>query len=705
MKKILLSILIALFAIPTLRADEGMWIPLLIKDRIADMQKNGFKLTAEDVYSINQACLKDAIVHFGGGCTGEIISDKGLLITNHHCGFSQIQSHSTVEHDYLRDGFWAKTLAEELPNPRLTVRFLVRIEDVTEQVLKSYTPNMSEQERIKIVADNSRAIEAKAIENTHYTARIEQFYYGNQYFLFVYETYTDVRLVGAPPSSIGKFGGDTDNWVWPRHTGDFSLFRIYAGKDNKPAPYSEENVPYKPKKSLVISTKGVNENDFTMVYGYPGRTQEYLHSAAISYVEFSNPHKIAIRTLRLDVQAEEMNKSQAVRIQYASKNSGVSNAWKKWQGEALGLKKMKVAESKVKFEKEFAAWAANKPEYNGLLGKLAKLYEEQQPLSYANDLHTEAIAANEIIRLSNTVISTIERNSRMSPQVSANNIKAVLESFYKDYYMPIDKKSFIAMLDYYDKNAIEQFKPQLLKEWLSKYGSVSGIADYIFGNSILTSEERAMRALENGVNEAMFRNDPAYIFYTAFDNVVSENITPRLREINTELNLLYRTYMRGQMEFQKDVIFYPDANSTLRITYGKVNGYTPVDAVYYLPVSTLDGVMQKDNPEIYDYDIPQRLRDIYAKKDFGRWEVNGTVPVCFIASNHTSGGNSGSPVLNDKGELIGVNFDRVWEGTMSDLAYDPEICRNISLDIRYALFVIDKVAGATHLLDEMKFAN
>ena len=705
MKKIFLSFLILIFALPNLRADEGMWIPLLIKERIADMQKNGFKLTAEDVYSINQACLKDAIVHFGGGCTGELISDMGLLITNHHCGFSQIQAHSTVEHDYLRDGFWAKTMADELPNPRLSVRFLVRIEDVTDKVLNSYRANMSEEERIKIVADNSRAIEANAIENTHYSARVEQFYYGNQYFLFVYESYTDVRLVGAPPSSIGKFGGDTDNWMWPRHTGDFSLFRIYADKDNKPADYSKENVPYKPKKSLVISTKGVNEGDFTMVYGYPGRTQEYLHSAAISYVEMSNPHKIAMRTLRLNIQSEEMNKSQAVRIQYASKNSGVSNAWKRWQGETLGLKKKRVVDSKIAFEKRFASWAVNKPEYNGLLDRLAKLYKEQESFSYANDFHAEAIASNEIIRLSSTIISTIERNSRMTPVVSANNIKAVLEPFYKDYYMPIDKKSFVALLDYYDKYAIESFKPQLFKEWLSKYGSVSGMADYVFDNSILVSKEKAMKALENGVDEAAFRNDPAYIFFTAFNDILTNDITPRLREINTELTLLYRTYMRGQMELQKDVVFYPDANSTLRITYGKVNGYAPADAVYYLPVSTLTGVMQKDNPEIYDYDIPQKLRDIYANKDFGKWESNGTVPVCFIASNHTSGGNSGSPVLNDKGELIGVNFDRVWEGTMSDLAYDPEICRNISLDIRYALFVIDKVAGATHLLDEMKFAN
>ena len=705
MKKIFLSLLITLFALPNLRADEGMWIPLLIKERIADMQKNGFKLTAEDVYSINQACLKDAIVHFGGGCTGEIISDLGLLITNHHCGFSQIQSHSTVEHDYLRDGFWAKTMADELPNPRLSVRFLVSIEDVTDKVLNTYKAGMSEEERIKIVADNSREIEAKAIENNHYSARVEQFYYGNQYFLFVYESYTDVRLVGAPPSSIGKFGGETDNWMWPRHTGDFSLFRIYADKDNKPAEYSKDNVPYRPKKSLVISTKGVNEGDFTMVYGYPGRTQEYLHSAAISYVEMSNPHKIAMRTLRLNVQSEEMNRSQAVRIQYASKSSGVANSWKRWQGETLGLQKKRVVESKIAFEKEFAKWAANRPEYSGLLDRLAKLYKEQESFSYANDFHAEAITANEIIRQSGTIVSTIERNSRMTPEVSANNIKAVLEPFYKDYYMPIDKKSFVALLDYYDKYALDNFKPQLFKEWLSRYGSVSGIADYIFENSILPYKEKAMKALENGVDETAFRGDPAYIFFTAFNDMLVQNVTPRLREINTELTLLYRTYMKGQMEFQKDVIFYPDANSTLRITYGKVNGYTPADAVYYLPVSTLTGVMQKDNPEIYDYDIPQKLRDIYANKDFGRWESNGTVPVCFIASNHTSGGNSGSPVLNDKGELIGVNFDRVWEGTMSDLAYDPEICRNISLDIRYALFVIDKVAGATHLLDEMKFAN
>jgi hypothetical protein len=706
MKRLLILTLFLTLAFSNIRADEGMWLPSLIKERFNDMKKNGFKLTASDLYDINKASLKDAIVHFGGGCTGELISGDGLLITNHHCGFGQIQSHSSVQNDYLKDGFWAMSREEELPNRGLTVRFLVRMEDVTLKVLQNIKDGATEEERIASISKNSAEIIDAAKKGNHYDARVESLYYGNQYFLFIYETYTDVRLVGAPPSSIGKFGGDTDNWMWPRHTGDFSLFRIYAGKDNMPAPYSKENVPYKPKKFFSISTSGVNEGDFTLVYGFPGRTQEYLYSEAVRYISvISNPHKINLRTLRLDIQNEEMSKSQEVRIKYASKNASVANAWKKWQGEAKGIIKMNAVGTKKEYEKRFSVWAASKPDYKGILDSIAAIYNVLEPYSFANDYLVEAINSNEIIRFAGSIKSTIMRNSKMSPELSAQNIKELALRFYKDYDINIDEQSFKALLAEYQKNVPTEFQPEFFKELLEKFGCTDNIVSDIFANSIFVSKDKVMSILDDGVTQNIFDNDPAVLFYQKFNDHFNDNIKPIIDRSNSKLAIFYRKYMRGQMEFDQQKNFYPDANSTLRITYGKVKGYSPADGIYYNHLSTLEGIMQKDNPDIYDYNIPQKLRDIYKTKDFGRWAINGTVPVCFVASNHTSGGNSGSPVINAEGNLVGINFDRVWEGTMSDIVYDPEICRNISLDVRYVLFVIDKVAGAGHLLNEMKLVK
>lgn len=702
MKRVL-SFLLLFSLFTNIRADEGMWLPLLIKDRIADMQSKGFKLTAEDLYSINNPSLKDAIVHFGGGCTGELISADGLLITNHHCGFGQIQSHSSLEHDYLKDGFWAKSRQEELPNPSLSVKFLVRMEDVTSYMLKGVDDNLEESKRVEIISQRAKELERKATEGTHYQAKVESLYYGNQYFIYVYETFTDVRLVGAPPSSIGKFGGDTDNWMWPRHTGDFALFRIYANKENKPAPYSKDNVPYTPKKFFKISAKGVNEGDFTLVYGYPGRTQQYIHSDAVKYIqESSNPHKINLRTKRLDIQREEMSKDPEVRIKYASKNASVANAWKKWQGETNGLVRLKTVENKVKYEKEFSQKLGSKPKYKDLLRKISLTYSKLEPYAFATDYYNEAINSGELYKFAGSLSLAIRRGSKMTPSLLVQNLKEISRSFYKDFYLPIDQRSFAATVEEYNANVPNDLKPSFFRDLIKEHGSVEQYTDYLFNNSVLSDSSKLFTALQRGQLEELLENDPFFTLQKEFSNYQSTQIKPFVDSLNSELELLYRTYMKGRIELAKGSSFYPDANSTLRIAYGTVSGYEPLDAVYYRHNSTIEGIMQKDNPEIYDYNIPQRLRDIYYAKDFGQWKTNGTVPVCFIATNHTSGGNSGSPVINANGELIGINFDRVWEGTMSDINFDPNMCRNISLDIRYVLFIIDKLADAPHLLKELE---
>ena len=710
-KTTIIALFLALGAVFSARADEGMWLPSLISQRISDMQSKGFRLDADDIYSINQASLKDAVVLFGSGCTGELVSAEGLLLTNHHCGYSQIQKHSSVEHDYLKDGFWAMNRSEELPNKGLTVRFLDRMEDVTGIILKGYDPKMTEEERVALVKENSNALISEVTKDGKgIRATVEALYYGNQYFLFVYREYGDVRLVGAPPSSIGKFGGDTDNWMWPRHTGDFSMFRIYADKDNNPAEYSEDNVPYRPKKFFRISTKGVQEGDFTFIYGFPGSTKEYIHSEGVRYIEqVSDPHKIALRTLRLDIMNRHQSQSQKVRIQYSSKNASVSNAWKKWQGEAKGIKKMKTVSVKQEYEKKFAQWAKG-TEYEGLTDRIAALYKELEPYSYATDYYSETVRTVELANFAMSVARLFVKNGEVydfDPAKAAS----LAETFYKDWYLPIDKESFVAVMDSYEKNVPEDFKPAFYKEQMEKYGNAAAWAEDMFTNSIFVDEAKVMALAAEDRPAVM--DDPAVKFFNEFLKWYSTDIQPVTTRINRELDLAYRDYMRGQMDYAEATegtagreAFYPDANLTLRVAYGHVKGYSPSDGVYYTPSSTIKGIMEKDNPDIFDYNIPQRLRDIYAEKDYGRWaDASGEVPVCFIATNHTTGGNSGSPVINADGDLIGLNFDRVWEGTMSDIVFDPEICRNIGLDIRYVLFTIEKIGGADYLFDEMVFVD
>ena len=595
------------------------------------------------------------------------------------------------------------TRDEELPNKGLNVRFLERMDDVTAVILKGYEPTMTEDQRVELVRKNSQAlIEEVTKQGKGLKATVEALYYGNQYFLFIYREYNDVRLVGAPPSSIGKFGGETDNWIWPRHTGDFSMFRIYADKDNNPAPYSKDNVPYKPKKYFKVSTRGVKEGDFTFIYGFPGSTKEYIHSEGVRYIEeISDPHKVRIRTLRLDIMNKYMDQSQAVRIQYSSKKANVANAWKKWQGEMKGIRKMKTVAVKQQYEEAFKQWAKG-TEYEGLVEKIDAIYRELEPFSYAADYYTETARTVEIANAAMSAARIFAAET-----FDATRLEESLTSFYKDYYLPIDKESFVAVMNEFEKNMPEDSKPAYYKAQMEKYQTVEAWAEDIFTNSIFADRERAMNLTESD-REAVL-SDPAFHFHNEFLRWYTVDVTPHTQRLNQDLQLAYRDYMRGQMDYAEAIdgkagreAFYPDANLTLRVAYGHIKGYNPSDGVYYEPSSTLTGIIEKDNPEIFDYDIPQNLRDIYAKKDFGRWaDENGEVPVCFIATNHTTGGNSGSPIIDKDGNLIGINFDRVWEGTMSDIVFDPEICRNISLDVRYLLFVIDKVADADHLIEEM----
>ncbi len=670
MKRFLSLLSLAIFSI-TAYADEGMWLPCMVESVIGDMQAKGFKLSAEDIYSINQASLKDAVVLFGGGCTAELISREGLLITNHHCGYSHIQAHSSVEHDYLKDGFWALNRSEELPCPGLDVKFLEYMENVTDAVLYGYEEGMSEEQRESITKANiERIVAAHTNEKEGKSARVAAIYYGNQYFLYVFRTYTDVRLVGAPASSIGKFGGETDNWMWPRHTGDFSMFRIYAAPDNSPADYSPDNVPYTPKKYFKVSTAGVKEGDFTFIYGCPGTTYEYVTSEDVAFrARRMDPTAVDLRTIRLQTMKKYMNQSQDIRIRYSNRYVSTANAWKKWQGSCLGIERMRTIDRKLAYEDAFRSWAEG-GRYEGVLDTLLELQRRRNDCSYVWSVYRESLSAIEW------------------PAFVAGG-KADSTAFFKNYHRPVDEEMFVAMVEQYGLLLPEGSRPAYYDEKLAEYGSIEAWRDAVFADEGLAAE-----------------------FYTVFKSF-HENSYRESEGVAKAAQTLMRTYMQGQIDYEKvhptGRKFYPDANLTLRIAYGKVSGYSPRDGIWYNPVSTLDGIIEKDNPEIFDYNIPQVLRDIHAARDYGRFasEVNGrqAVPVCFLATNHTSGGNSGSPVINAEGNLVGINFDRTWEGTMSDYVFDPAFCRNISLDIRYALFVVDRVYGMGYLIDEMELVD
>lgn len=673
MKRTLLIVALLVATTFSAVADKGMWLPSLIGSRIKDMKSKGFKLSAEDIYSINQASLKDAVVLFDGGCTGEIVTEKGLLLTNHHCGYDAIQALSTVEHDYLTDGFWAMNHGEELYCPGLKVHILQRMEDVTERVNAGET-------REDIIA------KAEA-EGVGFKAKVESMYYGNIFYLFVYREFSDVRLVGAPPTTIGKFGADNDNWIWPRHTGDFSVFRIYADKDNNPAEYSADNRPYTPKRHFTISTRGIKEGDFTMIYGFPGNTQEYITSDAVKYIaETSDPTKIALRTSRLDIIGAAQSASPEVRIQYAAKQANIANAWKKWQGEVLGINRLGTYDKKLAYEARFRE---DNPAKAYLLDSLAAAYERNIEGYFNYELFNETLRG---IELQQAVAIAL------SDKLSAEDKAARVELFYKDFQVDVDRALATAMLAEYEK--MGTYISEELRALIARHGGAKEYAAWLYDNTALGTLE--------GYNAADVANDPMAEFVRAIAPIAQRVKPYAYRNLSNipDIERWFRPYVKALMEWDAKRAFFPDANLTLRVAYGKIAGYEYADGEYHLPQTTIEGIMEKDNPDIYDYNIPQRLRDVYATKDYGRWGVtmNGkyTVPVCFIATNHTTGGNSGSPVLNGNGELIGINFDRTWLSTMSDIEFDESLCRNIICDIRYVLFVIDKVGGATWLIDEMK---
>lgn len=706
-----LRLLVLLLVLPAYSQQGGMWIPSLLKGMNETEMKNlGMKMSASDIYDVNKSSLKDAVPQFNGGCTSEVISSKGLLLTNHHCGFGEIQAHSTVEHDYLTDGFWAMSLEEELPNPDLEVTFIVKIEDVTSQILNGVSDISSEAEKQKKVQENIASLTKSSPKEAWQENRIRTFYEGNQYILFVVESYKDVRLVGAPPSSIGKFGSDTDNWVWPRHTGDFSLFRIYADKNNRPAAYSKDNVPYTPKHFLPVSIKGVEEDDFTLVFGYPGRTTEYLPSVAVEQIVNNlNPAKIEIRDKALKVADGFMRKDKAIKIQYASKYASIANYWKKWIGETQGLKKSNAIEIKKKFEKEFLEKvnkAGKQAEYGNLFADFEKNYAEIAPYALSRDYFTEVVLRNTELLTIGYRLYQLEQvyNSRGEQSFKDRKeatIKA-LEETYKDFNATVDEKVFEQLIELYATKAPKQFLPATLKN-----ADYKKLTDRVY-DSKLTSY-KGLKELLSGDAKAVIAKinaDKGYQFVKSLADTYLKEVSPKYDEINLKIAALQRTYMKGILELSpKEARIFPDANSTLRVTYGKVKGYSPSDAVTYSHTTYLDGVMEKYIPGDYEFDVPAKLIDLYNKKDYGQYGKKGKMPVCFIGTNHTTGGNSGSPAIDAKGNLIGLNFDRVWEGTMSDIYYDPAICRNIMVDMRYVLFIIDKYAGAKHLINEMKIVG
>jgi len=704
---------VGLTATPAL-AKEGMWQPSRLDRQESDMQKLGLKIPVTQLYNDNGTGLNNAVVLFGGGCTGEMVSASGLLFTNHHCAYSYAQALSTPDKNYLADGFWAASREAELPCPGLTVTYVRKLEDVTEYVLRNIPDTMPEAQRNSRIRARIAELEQAYKNLNGITAEIKPYYNGNQYWASVHETFSDVRLVAFPPNGIGKFGADTDNWMWPRETGDFAVFRVYASKDNKPAAYNPANVPYKPKAYFPINVSGYKEGDFTMVYGFPYQTREYLSSYQLNQVQYiTDPIRIEAREKRLAVLDEAMRSNPGIFLKYAAKQSSLSNGYKKWKGEVLGLTTNDVIGKKQEYEKAFQEAASANTDYPDdkmLLPRIQAVVNGSDNALIASEYTRETVMGVEAIQQSAQLAKVLQLyRSRLSDAAlsdSLQRIKKAMDGFYKNYDAATDHKVFAALIPLYMQQGAQVVAPGMQSLLYENGNNYVSWGRNVFHNSITVSQERLNKLLDNArrSDSVLIRQDPAYRIYEAVTRFQDEKVTPVLKKYNERIAPLDRLYMKRQMEYlNSGKAFYPDANQTLRLSYGKVARVDiPGSNIYQ---TTLEDLIPRHNAAVEEFNIPQRLRSLYMSKDYGRWSVGGTVPVNFIASNHTSGGNSGSPVLNARGELIGINFDRIWQGTMSDLYYDPEVCRNVVLDIRYALFLIEKFGNAGWLLKEMKLVK
>ena len=713
MKKLLsiLIILIISFSFKA-KADEGMWLlPLIEKLNIGKMTELGLKLSAEDIYSLNKASIKDAIVIFGGGCTGEIVSSQGLILTNHHCGYESIQSHSTVEHDYLNDGFWAMTKEQELPNPDLAVTFLISIEDVTEQILANVKPGMSEADRSSAINVARSAIEKKGAEGTGYRATVSSFYGGNNFYLLIYDRFNDVRFVGAPPSSIGKFGFDTDNWEWPRHTGDFSVFRVYSGPDGRPAPYSTKNIPLKPKHYLPVSLKDLNKGDFAMILGYPGRTQRYFTSYEVDeLLKITNPNRIKIRGIKQEIWMADMQADQKINIEYASKYSISSNYWKYSIGQNKGLERLNVKAKKQQTENQFNTWvaadASRKAKYGEALNLIKTSIESraefQNAMQYISECFFQGCELLQMNQVASGLIVALQSDDPGKVKNLISNLKNNIREFYRDYNAPTDQKATNALIKLYRTDVPSKFHPDFYSRIIDKKfkGDVNKFVDNMFAKSIFTNEAKLMAFLDKPDLKTL-QSDPVYLTGISI-NKVARDLSANLGQVDGNLATGRRLWTAALIEMTPEKTLYPDANSTMRLSYGTVQDYNPKDAITYKYYTTLQGVVDKYKPGDYEFDLPQRLIDLNNRKEYGRYaSPKGYMPVCFLTTNDITGGNSGSPVMNSNGELIGLAFDGNWEAMSGDVAYEPELQRTIAVDIRYVLWVIDIYAGAKHLVDEM----
>lgn len=709
MKKFLLPLSLSIITFVNCFAEEGMLIPSVISAFESDMQAKGMKLSAKDIYDVNHSSLKDAIMHFGGGCTAELVSGKGLLLTNHHCGYSQIQSHSSLEKDYLKNGFWAKNYAEELPNAGLTASRMVRIDDVTASVMFGVVESESAEKRAAAMRKNMEQLIKDATVGTHYEAEIKPFNFGNHFYIIVKEVFKDVRLVGTPPNSIGKFGGDTDNWVWPRHTGDFSVFRIYAGADNKPAEYSTNNVPYSPIHFLPISFKNRKVGDFTMVYGFPGETEQHVASGYLKFiVEKERPARIKMREKSLSVIDAAMRSSDEIRIKYSAKQASIANAYKKWIGQVDGLKRLDGVSVKIGKEKEYNDMAATNDKWNGAYGQLVnqmnKLVAEGSEWEFRYSMAIEYLYVGpEFYKLARGIddITTNYAKYVEKGELNAQIEKMIkgADGFFKNYDAGVDQKIFELLTEEY-LNQTEDLTT--LKE-VSEKVNISELAKLIYSKSILTNKDRYVAFLQKFKEKSVkaIAKDPGFKLYAKLTKDFKENVLPKYQAFDDQMNALLKVYVQGKYEMFPDAKHWADANSTLRITYGQLEGSSPTDGMAYTEHTTLDGIIAKYNTGNPDFELLPRMLEMHKNKDYGDYAQNGELWVCFTGSNHTTGGNSGSPVIDANGNLMGLNFDRTWESTMSDYMFDPNRCRNVVVDIRYVMWVMDKYSGAKHLVDEM----